>query len=158
MPDNSRRRADAITLKSSPRLSLLKLIEMFQPRQHNLLTCLLDLSSQKHLVEYRVDLVEVEDQIQLAHIAEEGVQHLDEKVDGLQVRQLVVVGVDACAEEEPRVPAVHDLVVSELDEVGLVLLVARCYETVDLRPVSANIVGFRGSEREREREIGGRFV
>jgi hypothetical protein len=45
-------------------------------------------------------------------------------VDGLEVGELVVVGVDARAEEEPRIPPVDDLVVAELDEVGLVLLVA----------------------------------
>jgi hypothetical protein len=53
-------------------------------------------------------------------------------VDGLEVGELVVVGVDARAEEEPRVPPVDDLVVAELDEVGLVLLVARRYQAVDL--------------------------
>lgn len=54
-------------------------------------------------------------------------------MDGLEVRQLVVVGVDASAEEEARVAAVDDLVGAELDEVGLVLLVAGGYEAVDLR-------------------------
>ncbi len=50
----------------------------------------------------------------------------------LEVRQLVVVGVDAHAEEQARVPPVHDLVVAELGEVGLVFLVAGCDEAVDL--------------------------
>lgn len=93
---------------------------------------LLDLARKKHLVEDGVHLVEVEDQIQLADIAEESVEDLDEEVDGLEEGQLVVVGVDARAEEEAGVPAVDDLVVAELDEVGLVFLVARCYEPVDL--------------------------
>lgn len=44
---------------------------MFQSRQHDLFACLFDLAGQEHLVEYSVDLVEVEDQIQLAYIAEE---------------------------------------------------------------------------------------
>ncbi|KAL8981072.1 MAG: hypothetical protein Q9177_005687 [Variospora cf. flavescens] len=70
--------------------------------------------------------------IQLAHVAKERIQHLDEEMDGFQVRELVVVGVDAHAEEEPRVPPVHDLQVPELDEVGLVLLVPRRDEAVDL--------------------------
>jgi hypothetical protein len=62
-------------------------------------------------------------------------------MDRLQVGELVVVGVDAGAEEEPRVAPVDDLVVTELDEVGLVFLVARGDEAVDLRCV-----------RERETE------
>jgi hypothetical protein len=54
-------------------------------------------------------------------------------VDRLEVGELVVVGVDARAEEEPRVAPVDELVVAELDEVGLVLLVAGGDEAVDLR-------------------------
>ena len=105
---------------------------MLQPRQNNLLTRLLNLPRKDHLVQYGVHLVKVEDEVQLAHVAEEGVQHLDDEVDGFEVRQLVVVGVDARAEEEAGVAAVDDLVGAELDEVGLVLLVAGGYEAVDL--------------------------
>lgn len=113
-------------------MTLLQLVQVLQPRQDDLLTRLLDLAGQEDLVQDGVDLVEVEDQVQLAHVAEEGVQDLDKEVDGLEVGQLVVVGVDAGAEEEAGVPAVDDLVVAELDEVGLVLLVAGRYEAVDL--------------------------
>ena len=98
---------------------------MLQPRQNYLLARLLDLAGQEDLVEDGVDLVKVENQVELADIAEEGVKNLDEEVDGLEVGELVVVGVDAGAEEEARVAAVNDLVVTELDEVGLVFLVAR---------------------------------
>lgn len=105
---------------------------MLQPRQHDLLARLLDLAGEKNLVEDGVDLVKVEDEVELAHVAEEGVEHLDEEVDGLEVRELVVVGVDARAKEEARVPPVDDLVVAELDKVGLVLLVARRHEPVHL--------------------------
>jgi hypothetical protein len=111
--------------------SSLQLIQMFQPRQHNLLTRLLNLARQKDLIQNGVDLVKVEDEVQLADVAEEGVEHLDEEVDGLEERELVVVCVDAGAEEEAGVAAVDDLVVAELDEVGLVLLVARGDEAVD---------------------------
>ncbi len=48
-------------------------------------------------------------------------------MDGLEVGELVVVGVDAGAEEEAGVAPVDDLVVAELDKVGLVLLVAGRY-------------------------------
>lgn len=42
------------------------------------------------------------------------VQHFDEIVDRLQVAQVVVVDVDADAEVETGVPAVHDFEVTEL--------------------------------------------
>lgn len=117
---------------------------MLQPSKHDLLACLLDLAGEEDLVEDGVDLVEVEDEVELADVAEEGVEHLNEEVDGLEVRQLVVVGVDARAEEEPRVPPVDDLVVAELDEVGLVFLVARRDEAVDLcGRGGAPVVSFR---------------
>lgn len=105
---------------------------MLEARENDLLARLLDLAGEKDLVEDGVNLVEVEDEVELADIAEEGVEDLDEEVDGLEVGQLVVVGVDAGAEEEAGVAAVDDLVVAELDEVGLVLLVAGGYEAVDL--------------------------
>lgn len=51
----------------------------------------------------------------------------------LQVRQGVVIGIDAGAEEQSCVSAVDNLRGStKLDEVGLVLLVARCYKAVYL--------------------------
>jgi hypothetical protein len=114
---------------------------MLQPRQHNLLARLLNLAGQKHLVEDGVDLVEVKHEVELADVAEKGVEHLDEKVDGLEIGELVVVGVDAGAKEEPRVPPVDELVVAELDEVGLVFLVARGDEAVDLLKRESENVG-----------------
>jgi hypothetical protein len=44
---------------------------MFQPREHDLLTRLLDLPSQEDLIKDRVHLVEVEDQIQFTDVTEE---------------------------------------------------------------------------------------
>ena len=44
-----------------------------------------------------------------------------------EVCKLVVIRVNASAEEETGVAAVDDAVVAELDEVGLVFLVAGCY-------------------------------
>lgn len=98
---------------------------MFEAGENDLFASLLDLAGEEDLVEDGVDLVEVEDEVELADVAEEGVEDLDEEVDGLEVGELVVVGVDAGAEEQARVPPVHDLVVAELDEVGLVFLVPR---------------------------------
>lgn len=111
---------------------LFQFIQMLQPRQDDLLASLFNLAGKKDLVEDGVDLVKVEDEVELADVAEEGVEDLDKEVDGLEVGELVVVGVNAGAEEKARVPAVDDLVVAELDEVGLVFLVARGHETVDL--------------------------
>ncbi len=55
----------------------------------------------------------------------------------LEVRELVIVRIDTSAEEETRVSAVHDLgVLFEFDEIGLVFLISRCYEAVDLKESS----------------------
>lgn len=52
---------------------------------------------------------------------------------GFQVCELIVVGVYARAEEQAGIAAVdHFRSAAELDEVGLVFLVARCDEAVDL--------------------------
>ena len=78
---------------------------MLQPSQHNLLTRLLDLPRQKHLIQNRIDLVdcpspsalpsapnacpgptylvEIKHQIQLTNIPKETIQHLDEEMNGL---------------------------------------------------------------------------
>lgn len=105
---------------------------MLQSRQHNLLTRLLYLTSKKHLVKNSVHLVEIKHQVELAHIPEELVQHLNEEMYGFQVGQLVVGGVHAGAEEEAGVAAVDDLAAApELDEVGLVFLVPGRDEAVD---------------------------
>lgn len=60
--------------------------------------------------------MEVENEVELAHIAEEMVQDLHEQVDGLQVDQLIVIEVDTEGEEESCVSAVDDLVCPELDQ------------------------------------------
>lgn len=124
---------------------------MLQPRQHDLLARLLDLAGQEDLIEDSVDLVEVEDQIQFADVAEESVEDLDEEVNGLEEGELVVVRVDASAEEEARVPPVDDLIVAEFDEVGLVLLVSWRYEAVDL----GRTVSEREEHAPRRRRMAG---
>lgn len=70
-------------------------------------------------------------------------------MDRLQVRQLVIVGVDAHAEKQAGVPPIDDLQGAELDEVGLVFLVARGDEAVDLE-----MGGFSGRVGGEEREGG----
>lgn len=81
----------------------------------------------------RAYLVEIEHQVQLTNIAKERIKHFYEEMYSLQIRKLIVIRIDTCAEEETRITTVDDLGgISELDEVGLVLLVARSYEAVDL--------------------------
>jgi hypothetical protein len=78
-------------------------------------------------------------------------------VYSLQIRELVIVCVDARTEEEACVPPVDDLILSELDEVGLVLLVAGGDEAVDLLLLSwgSEMPLARGLARWRERIGGG---
>jgi hypothetical protein len=71
-------------------------------------------------------------------------------VDGLEICQLVVIGVNTCAEEQACVPTVYDLVVAKLDEVGLVFLIARSYKTVDLRTATRDTSLAKGNTGESE--------
>jgi hypothetical protein len=77
-------------------------------------------------------LIEIKHQIQLAYVPKETIQYLDKEMYSLKICQLVIIRVDAGAEEKPSVAPVDDLVVAELDEVGLVFLVAGSDEAVDL--------------------------
>ena len=73
------------------------------------------LSSSLYIYSY---LVEIKDEIQLAHIPKERIEHLDEEVNCLQVGKLVVVRVDAGAEEEACIAAVDNLgALAKLDKV-----------------------------------------
>lgn len=53
-------------------------------------------------------------------------------MDRFEICELVIIGVDAHAEEQAGVSPIDNLGSAELDEVGLVLLVSRRDETVDL--------------------------
>lgn len=99
--------------------NLLERVERQQLFQHLGLRSLPDLTRQEHLVHDGVNLVEVKHQIELAHIVEVLVQHLDKVVDRLQIAQVVVVHVHADAKVQPGVPPVHDLKVPELNEIGV---------------------------------------
>ena len=50
----------------------------------------------------------------------------------LQIRQFVIVGVDADAKEEAGVATIDDLCGTEFDEVGLVFLISGGDEAVNL--------------------------
>lgn len=82
----------------------------------------------------RTHLVEIEHQVQLAHIPKELIQHLDKEMDCLEIGKLIIIGIDADTEEQPRISPIHYLrASSELHKVGLVFLVSRRDETVHLR-------------------------
>ena len=78
-------------------------------------------------------LVKVEHQVQFTHIAKELIQHFYKEVYRFQVCELVIVGVYARAKEQSGIAAVDDFrCAAELDEVGLVFLIAWSDEAVDL--------------------------
>ena len=60
------------------------------------------------------DLVEVEDEVELAYVAEKVVQNLHKQVDAFQVHQLIVSQVNAEREEEACISSVDHFVRSEL--------------------------------------------
>jgi len=64
---------------------LVELVELLNAMEDRLLRCLLHLTGEEELVEDHIDLVEVEDEVELAHIAKELIKELHEEVDGLKV-------------------------------------------------------------------------
>ena len=60
--------------------------------------------------------MEVEDQVELAHILEVSVEHLDEMMDHVEDNKLVVVFLDACGEVQTGVASEHDLVFAPFQE------------------------------------------
>lgn len=101
--------------------------KLLESCQEHFSTALLELSAQKHLVEGTVDLVEIENNVELANAAEERIKGLDEKVNCLEVKQLVIRRLYTNAEKEARIPSVNDLSLPKLDEIGLELLISTGY-------------------------------
>lgn len=65
------------------------------------------------------------------------IQDLDKEMYSLEIGQLVIIRIDADAEEQARVSPVHHLGAAlKLDEVGLVFLISRGDETVYLSTLS----------------------
>ena len=64
------------------------------------------------------NLVEVEDKVELAYVAEKVVQNLDKQVNALQVHQLIVSQVNAEGKEEACISSVDHFVRSELGQAG----------------------------------------
>lgn len=65
-------------------------VQLAELGQDLLLGSLDDLAADDHLVDDGVDLVEVEDEVEFADIAEVLVEDLDEQLDELEVGELVV--------------------------------------------------------------------
>jgi hypothetical protein len=59
-------------------------------------------------------LVKVEDKIEFANVAKEGIKNFDKEVDRLQIRKFVIVGIDTQAKEKSGVSTIDDLEVTEL--------------------------------------------
>ena len=62
--------------------------------------------------------MEIEDQIELAHILEVSVEHLDEMMDDIKHDQLIVIFLNACCKVETGVASEHYLVFAPFEEVG----------------------------------------
>lgn len=90
-------------------LHILKAILLPYAAQHILLAALLHLTSQQQLVEDEVGLLEVEDDVELTHVAVVLVHLLDVAMDNLEGDQLIVGRVAAGDEEERGVAAIYDL-------------------------------------------------
>ena len=73
---------------------------MSSPTQYFLFRSLHDLASDDHLVQYRVDHVEVEDEVQFLDFTEVVVEDFDEELDELQVGKLAVVDVNTDGDEQ----------------------------------------------------------
>lgn len=115
-------------LSAREQISSFQFVEMLESSQNNLLARLFDLASEKDLVEDSIDLryrsahghayargaikmylVKIEDEIELADIAEECVEYLDKEVECFEIGELIVIDVDAGAEKETGVASVDDL-------------------------------------------------
>jgi hypothetical protein len=82
--------------------------------QHVFLAALLHLAGKQELVENKVSLLEVEDDVELADVAVVLVHLLDIAVDDFERDQLIVGGVTTGDEEERGIAAVDDLCICKL--------------------------------------------
>jgi hypothetical protein len=66
-------------------LKSFQFVQMIKARQYNVFTRFLNLASQKHFVQNRIDFVKIEHKVQFTNVAEESVEYFDEKVYGFQI-------------------------------------------------------------------------
>jgi hypothetical protein len=78
-------RARILSFGKMDLIGLFQFFKVFDPAQDFLFACLLNLSSQNKFVEDGVHLIEIEDDVKLAHVREVRVQQLNEEVDGFQI-------------------------------------------------------------------------
>ena len=64
------------------------------------------------------NLVEIEDQVQLAHIPEIFVQDLHERMDQLQDDQLVIIFIHNCDEIQARIALIYYLIIFVVNEIA----------------------------------------
>lgn len=95
---------------------LLQQIRLLDGFQDILLGRLLSLASQQELVQDKIRLLEVKDDIQLTNTAEVFVEQLDVAVDDLQCDQFVVLVLNGTAEIQTGVSFIHDFQVPPLQE------------------------------------------
>ena len=70
-----------------------------------------DFTTDDHLVEDLVYLVEVEDEIKFTHAAKVLIQYFDEQVDEFKHGKFIVLSIYAQCEEKSRVAPIHNLMV-----------------------------------------------
>lgn len=61
-------------------------------------------------------LIEIKDQIQLTHIVEIFIQHLNKVVNGFKITQIVIIDIYTDAKVETSVSSVYDFEITELKE------------------------------------------
>lgn len=75
--------------------------------------------------EKETHFVKVKHQIQRTNVPEKTIEHLDKEVNSFQIRQLIIIRVDADTKEQPRITPINNLERAEFDKVGLMLLISR---------------------------------
>lgn len=90
-------------------LHVLEAVLLAYTSQYILLTTLLEFASKQEFVEDEVGLLEVEDDVQFAHVSVVLVHLLDIAVDNFERYELIVGGVTAGDEEERGIATVDDL-------------------------------------------------
>jgi len=100
------------------RLLLLQLnaLNLTKTIQDDTLGGFLNFTTHEHLIDHRIDLVEVENKIELTHALEELIKQLDKEVDGLKIEQFVIVDINAEGEVKGGIASVDELIVTELDD------------------------------------------
>ena len=101
---------------ANARLALLHLVHLVDTGHYLGHVGLEDHAAHAELLKNVLDLVEVEDEIELAHVLEAFVQRLHEHLDEVEDAELALAGVDAKDKVESGVVSVDELEVGAADE------------------------------------------